>query len=84
MPIARLLRGLRGWEDGCAADRALRPSSGGECLLHEIGHRDDLSPFDPAICGALALFLFGVAVVAAYLPARRATTIDPVVALKDQ
>src|SRR6266704_2287471 len=42
MPTARLLRVLRRSEDGRVPDRALRPPSCGERVLHWIGHRDDL------------------------------------------
>src|SRR2546429_9960518 len=42
MPTARLLRVLRRSKNGRVADRALRPPSCGERILHRIGHRDDL------------------------------------------
>jgi predicted permease len=42
----------------------------------------DVSPFDPATYGAVSMFLIGAAFLASYLPARRATAIDPVEALR--
>lgn len=41
-----------------------------------------LSPHDPATIGAAALLMIAVAAMAGYLPARRATTVDPMVTLR--
>src|SRR3989442_8435588 len=42
MPTARLLRVLRRSKNGRVTDRALRPPSYGERIVHRVGHRDDL------------------------------------------
>jgi predicted permease len=41
-----------------------------------------VSPNDPTTYLAVALFLAGISVAASYIPARRATNIDPIVALR--
>jgi ABC-type antimicrobial peptide transport system permease subunit len=43
-----------------------------------------VSPFDPATLIAVSAALFLTAVLAAYLPARRATRLDPVRSLRPQ
>jgi predicted permease len=44
----------------------------------------EISPFDPLSFSAAALLLLGVAMLANYIPARRAARVDPVIALRYQ
>jgi ABC-type lipoprotein release transport system permease subunit len=42
----------------------------------------EVSPLDPATYGAVSAILVAAALVASYVPAHRATTIEPVEALR--
>jgi ABC-type antimicrobial peptide transport system permease subunit len=43
----------------------------------------DALPWDPALPGAAGLIMIGVAALAAFIPARRAGAIDPIVVLRN-
>ena len=68
LTTAGILVGLAG---SFALTRAL-----GTLLFH-------VSPFDPAIFAATALLFVAVALIASYLPARRAIRIDPLIAIRE-
>jgi ABC-type antimicrobial peptide transport system permease subunit len=44
----------------------------------------NVRPTDPGVYAAVSFVLIGVALLASYLPARRASRIDPLVALRDE
>ena len=43
-----------------------------------------VSPADPVTYGGFALFLVGVSFLATWIPARRATRVDPVIVLREE
>jgi putative ABC transport system permease protein len=47
-------------------------------FLYEVGESD------PAVFSAIALLMISVAMIASFLPARRATRVDPMVALRHE
>jgi putative ABC transport system permease protein len=61
---------------GCALAGVAMPAA--RSLLFKV------SPFDPLTFSAVAVFLGGVAFLASFLPARRATLVDPVIALRGE
>ncbi|HLJ45689.1 MAG TPA: ABC transporter permease [Bryobacteraceae bacterium] len=44
----------------------------------------EVRPGDPATLGAVAALLLGAALLASYLPARKATQVDPILALREE
>jgi putative ABC transport system permease protein len=44
----------------------------------------EITPFDPATFSAVSLLLLVVALIACWIPARRAARIDPILALREQ
>jgi ABC-type antimicrobial peptide transport system permease subunit len=41
-----------------------------------------VSPFDPVTYAAVAALLIVICLIASFVPARRATTVDPLIALR--
>ena len=58
--------------------------TGGAMLLTRLmkGFLFQVTPTDPETFAAVAIFLAAVAFLASYIPARRATRVDPMIALR--
>ena len=67
---------------GLGVAAGLAAASAGSGLLRDL--LVDIAPRDPATFVGTALALLAVAVAASYLPARRATHVDPMVALRQE
>ncbi len=75
---------LRDSTGGLGAGRAGRP-----CRLRRLTRRlagmlYGVRPLDPVVLGGVSLLLAAVALLASYLPARRAARIDPIAALRGE
>jgi putative ABC transport system permease protein len=71
-----LLLAAIGIVTGCVLAGAAMPAA--RSLLFKV------SPFDPLTFGGVAVFLGTIACLASYLPARRATHVDPIIVLRGE
>jgi putative ABC transport system permease protein len=70
------------WLAGIGAGIGLAASLAISRLLQNLLFH--VSPFDPVTFAATALVLIGAALAACYIPARRATRVDPIHALRHE
>jgi len=73
-----LQRGIRLTVIGCAIGLLLAAGASQALVVFLFG----VTPLDPAVFGAAATLFAVIGLAACYLPARRATTVDPLVALR--
>ena len=57
-------------------------SAGAGVILSQVLY--GVRPVDPVVFGTVTLLLVGVSALACYLPARRATRVDPLIALRSE
>ena len=79
-PARPSFRRVSPWRARASAVTASALSAGLTRLL--TGMLFEVRPLDPLVLGSVSLLLAGVALLASYLPARRAARIDPISALR--
>ena len=80
-----VLRMVLGQAASLAVVGVLAGLAGALALSRAIGSLlFELSPTDPLTLGSMAVLLGSVALLASYLPARRATRVDPLIALRSE
>ena len=80
--ILRMILSRAGWLTGIGVCTGLLLALG---LAHGVANLlFEVSPNDPAVFASIAAAIVGVALLASWFPARRASRIDPMAALRDE
>jgi predicted permease len=80
--VLRMILSRAGWLTGTGVCIGLLLAFG---LAHGVASLlYEVSPNDPAVFGSITAAITGIALLASWLPARRASRIDPMVALRDE
>jgi len=80
--ILRMILGRAGWLTGAGVCFGLLLAFG---LAHGVANLlYDVRPDDPAVFGIITTAIAGIALLASWLPARRAAHIDPMISLRDE
>jgi predicted permease len=80
--VMRLILSRAAWLTGTGVSVGLLLAFG---LAHGVANLlYDVSPNDPLVFGTITATITGIALLASWLPARRASRIDPMVALRDE
>ena len=80
--VMRMILSRAAWLTGTGVSVGLLLAFG---LAHGVANLlYDVSPNDPLVFGTITATITGIALLASWLPARRASRIDPMVALRDE
>ena len=80
--VLRMILRRAGWLTGIGVCTGLVLAFG---LAHGVANLlYEVSPNDPVIFGSITLTITAIALLASWMPARRASGIDPMVALRDE
>jgi len=80
--VMRMILSRAAWLTGTGVCVGLTLAFG---LAHGVANLlYDVSPNDPLVFSSITATITGIALLASWLPARRASRIDPMVALRDE